>query len=136
MDWLVGGMVFSNDSKRLAYGGIRGSKSFLVVDGIQSPEYDAIGHFAFSSDSQHFAYMALLSTRAVIVVDGHVRAESDAIPAGPVFRNDGFLEFLCLDRGALHRVEIPQRVYANSIVNKKASINRIASPTPSTSQRK
>jgi len=104
--FLVCGMVFSDDSKRLAYGGRRGNKFFLVVDGKQGTDYDALGYFGFSQDGKHRAFTAKKGDKAVIVVDGKERATYDSVPAGPVFRADGVLEFLAANRPSLYRIEV------------------------------
>lgn len=106
MDFMVGGMVFSSDSKRLAYGGRRGDKFFLVVDGKRGVDYDALGHFEFSSDGKHIAFTARKGDKMVIVVDGQERAEHSEIPAGPVFRSDGVLEYLAADEPSVSRIEV------------------------------
>ena len=111
MDFLVGGMVFSEDSKRLAYGGRRLNESFidkffLVVDGRKGADYDALGYFGFSHDGKHIAFTAKRGTKMVIVVDGQERGEYSEVPAGPVFRFDGMLEFLAADKLSLYRIEV------------------------------
>jgi hypothetical protein len=106
MDFLQGGIVFSDDSKRLAYGGRRRDKFFLVVDGKKGADYDALGYFGFSNDGKHVAYNAKKGDKMVIVVDGQERGEYNAVPAGPVFRFDGVLEFLATDQTSLYRVEV------------------------------
>ena len=106
MDFLVGGMVFSDDSKRLAYGGRRGNRFFLVLDGKQGDEYDALGYFGFSQDGKHIAFTAKKGDKMVIVVDGKERATYDSVPAGPVFRADGALEFLAAEKPTLYRIEV------------------------------
>ena len=89
MEFLQGGMVFSDDSKRLAYGGRRSGesfvdKTFLVVDGKKGADYDALGYFGFSHDGKHIALTAKKGNKMVIVVDGQERGECQ-VPAGPVF---------------------------------------------------
>jgi WD40 repeat protein len=106
MEFLQGWMVFSDDSKRLAYGGRRGDKFFLVVDGKKGADYDVLGYFGFSHDGKHIAFMAKKGDKYVIVVDGQERAEYSAVPAGPVFRFDGVLEFLAGDKPYLYRFEV------------------------------
>ena len=111
MDFLVGGMEFSDDSKRLAYGGRRlnelsRDKYFRVVDGQKGADYDAIGYFGFSHDGKHIAFTAKSGNKMVIVVDGQERGEYSEVPAGPVFRFDGMLEFLAADKPSLYRIEV------------------------------
>jgi hypothetical protein len=111
MEFLQGGMAFSDDSKRLAYGG-RGfnklfvDKCFLVVDGKKGSDYDALGYFGFSHDGRHIAFTARKGDKCVIVVDGQERGEYSVVPAGPVFRSDGVLEFLAADKPSLYRIEV------------------------------
>ncbi len=111
MEYLEGGMVFSEDSKRLAYGG-RGfdnmfrEKRFLVVDGKRGADYDGLGYFGFSQDGKHIAYVAKKGSEFVIVVDGREHGKYSAVPAGPVFRSDGVLEFLAADEHSLYRFEV------------------------------
>jgi len=106
MDFLVGGMVFSDDSKRLAYGGRRGNKFFLVVDGKKGDDYDALGYFGFSQDGKQIAFAARKGEKFVVVVDGRELGQYGAVPAGPVFRSDGVLEFLAADKPSLYRIEV------------------------------
>jgi hypothetical protein len=111
MEFLQGGMVFSDDSKRLAYGGRRSGessvdKTFLVVDGKKGADYDALGYFGFSHEGKHIAFTAKKGDKFVIVVDGQERGEYSQVPAGPVFRSDGVLEFLASDKQSLYRVEV------------------------------
>ena len=106
MDFLAGWMEFSGDSKRLAYGGRQGNKFFLVVDGKKGTDYNALGYFGFSPDGKHIAFTAKKGDQMVIVLDGQERGEYDAVPAGPVFRSDGVLEFLAADKSSLYRIEV------------------------------
>jgi WD40 repeat protein len=106
MDFLVSGMVFSDDSKRLAYEGRQGDKFFLVVDGKKGTDYNALGYFGFSPDGKHIAFTAKKGDQMVVVLDGQERGEYDAVPAGPVFRSDGVLEFLAADKSSLYRIEV------------------------------
>ena len=107
MDFMMGGMIFSSDSKRLMYGGRRGQKCFLVVDEVQGPDFDRIGSFGFSPNGKRAAYVATEGERSVIVVDGKRRASYTAVPSGPVFRSNDKLEFICVENQALWRVEVP-----------------------------
>jgi hypothetical protein len=106
MWFIVGGMVFSDDSKRLAYGGRRRDKFFLVVDGQKGVDYDGLGYFGFSPDGKHIAYAAKKGDKFVIVVDSQERGGYGAVPAGPVFRSDGVLEFLAAEQASLYRIEV------------------------------
>jgi WD40 repeat protein/serine/threonine protein kinase len=79
------GVVFSPDSRRLAYLAAQGGKKFLVVDG--RPEEIGIdllwaepsgdGAIYFSSDSSRFAYGGVRAKRFFFVVDGNLSREYD-----------------------------------------------------------
>jgi hypothetical protein len=81
-------------------------KQFLVVDGKKGPDYDALGYFGFSQDGKHIAYTARKGGKFVVVVDGIERGEYTSVPAGPVFRSDGVMEFLAADDTTLYRYEV------------------------------
>jgi hypothetical protein len=97
------GVWFSPDSRKLAYVASKMGKSFLVVDGKQGADYDALGYFEFSRDGKHLAFTAKKGDKTVIVVDGKERAAYASVPAGPVFRPDETLEFLYTDETSLYR---------------------------------
>jgi Tol biopolymer transport system component len=66
-------VVFSPDSKRLAYIAKKKKKSIVVVDGAAGKEYDNIVGFPlilFSPDSKRFAYIAEQGKNRLVVVDG------------------------------------------------------------------
>jgi len=95
----------------LAYGGRRFNelfvdKFFLVMDGKKGADYDGLGYFGFSHDGKHIAFTAKKGNKMVIVVDGQERGEYSQVPAGPVFRSDGVLEFLATDKLTLYRVQV------------------------------
>jgi hypothetical protein len=102
----VGVPVFSQDGTGLAYVAFRGGKSFLVTDDSKGTEYDFIGHCSFSPNGKHIAFGAKRGGKMVIVVDGKERAAYASVPAGPVFRADGVLEFLAVDDTSLCRIEV------------------------------
>jgi hypothetical protein len=99
-------LLFSPDSKRLAYSAGKGGKVFLVVDGQADSPCDAVGYFAFSSDSKHILCLTRTEERCFILVDGVKRASYDVVPAGPVFRDDGVIELIVQDENALQRIEV------------------------------
>ena len=100
------GVLFTPDGRKLAYVARKNGKYFLVVNGIKGTDYDFIGLFGFSQDGNHVAYGAKNRDKMVIVVDGKERAAYPSVPAGPVFRPDGTLEFLYTNGESLYRAEV------------------------------
>lgn len=90
--------VFSADGKRVAYGAKHGDKWLAVIDGQQSTEYDGlIGEFKFNPDGRSVAYIAKRGTKEIMVLNGQEGPEYDMIiEKGPVFRQDGILEYLAI----------------------------------------
>lgn len=80
---------FSPDSKRVAYCAKLGPKAFVVVDGVEYPEFGAsgVGFPLFSADSKHFLYTATRPEgKACVVVDGKAGETYEAImKGGPLF---------------------------------------------------
>jgi hypothetical protein len=67
----VMGLVFSPDSKRVAYTAIAGSKKWLtVIDGKEGAAYDALGTPGFSPDSKSVVNGAKLGEREFILLNG------------------------------------------------------------------
>jgi len=77
-----GSPVFSPDSKRLAYGAVRGNNQLVVVDGVEGKEYDGVGPPVFSPDSKRVAFGAGRARNQLVVVDGVEAKEYDGIEAG------------------------------------------------------
>jgi roadblock/LC7 domain-containing protein len=65
----------------VAYEAREDDKRFVVVDGIEGKEYDAIGEgsLIFSPDSQKVAYSAQMSNKWFVVMGGIEGKEYDAI---------------------------------------------------------
>jgi Tol biopolymer transport system component len=104
-----GSLFFSPDSKRIAFAIEGPEKLHWVVDGRAGPPCSSVlGHFDFSPNSAHFAYvLPRPETKDVaIVVDGKVRAAYATVACGPVFCNDGTIEFLAAKDGALSRFRV------------------------------
>jgi len=85
-------LVFSSDSKHLAYAAKRGGKWVVVLDGQEGAEYHdiGVGSPAFSPDGKRIAYSAKTDAKAhwVVVVDGQAGPEFEAI-FNPSFSPDG-----------------------------------------------
>jgi hypothetical protein len=81
-----GTVLFSPDSKRLAYVAGAGGKQFVVADGKRGPDYESIGRGTpvFSTDGKHVAYAATLNGKQTIVVDGQPGKEYDVAGKGGV----------------------------------------------------
>jgi Tol biopolymer transport system component len=86
--FLMDSLIFSPDSRHLAYAVGNGRKRSVVLDGRPSPEYDGLrkDSMIFSSDSKHLAYAAK-SGRKWSVVDGQRGPEYDGV-ATPIFSPD------------------------------------------------
>jgi Tol biopolymer transport system component len=67
-------LVFSPDGKRLAYAAGGHGKRWVVLDGKEGPEYDAIKQISpdggFSPDGKRFAYVATSGQKSALVMDG------------------------------------------------------------------
>jgi len=61
--------VFSPDSRRTAYVGVKNNRLVVVIDGIEGREYDDVRLVQFSPDSRRLAYLARRDNRAYAVVD-------------------------------------------------------------------
>jgi hypothetical protein len=86
------GIVFSPDSRRLAYAGWIGDGAVVVVDNRISVPCRQIGMIGlyFSPDSQHLAYAALKGDSWYVVVDGKTGFEYQGIgQTGLTFEADG-----------------------------------------------
>lgn len=73
----VYGLVFSPDSKRLAYAATRDGRYFAAVDGAEQAEYDQVCVPIFSPDSRHIVYSAKREDRWFFMVDGVEGPEYD-----------------------------------------------------------
>ncbi len=74
----IGPIIFSPDSKRIAYPAKRDSKWVMVVDGQEGPEYDTISLSpeVFSLDSKRLVYGARKGDKWFVVLDGKAGPES------------------------------------------------------------
>ena len=97
-------VVFSKDGGRLAYGVAKKDKYSLMVNGKLSDEYEGMGVPSFSPDGKHLVFRAGISRKSVVFVDGNTVPNYSGIVCEPVFRKDGVLEFLAVEKGSLYRV--------------------------------
>ena len=63
-------MVFSADSKHLAYRALTGQQPVVVMDGKPTEPFDILTALTFSPDGTHYAYAALKGTTGKIYLDG------------------------------------------------------------------
>ena len=83
--FFVGGRAWASDGitwvtpnpqvTRFAARGIRGLKEFMVVDGVQSEEFDYVSWPSFNADGTSVAYCARSGNRQWVVLDGRKLAE-------------------------------------------------------------
>src|SRR5438105_2168234 len=68
----TGDLIFSPDSKHLAYSAQRDGKWCIVNDGTEGPLYDVVGKSMpiFSPDSKHLAYVAKRADQWMLILDG------------------------------------------------------------------
>jgi Tol biopolymer transport system component len=80
----IGGLtlLFSPNSKQVAYVVAVGSKQCVVVDGEEHKLYDWIGDLTFSPDSRRLAYWAGSKGRRLVVVDGEEGKRYDGVAQG------------------------------------------------------
>jgi Tol biopolymer transport system component len=72
-------IVFSNDSKRLAYAAIKGRKMVMVVDDQESDPHDVTGLPIFSPDSKSFVSAYMDKDRWRVLINGEKSAAFDKI---------------------------------------------------------
>jgi Tol biopolymer transport system component len=83
-------LIFSLDSKRVAFVAQHGDKHCAVVDGVNGMDYDYIAPrtLNFSPDSKHVAYIARRGNKSVVVIDGVEGKEYEGIGDALVFSPD------------------------------------------------
>jgi Tol biopolymer transport system component len=106
----VEGLVFSPDSRHLAYVAHRDDSQFVVMDGREGPAYDFVapGRPIFSPDGQRTAYVAGRGGKSLVVVDGREGPKyKDA--EFPVFSPDSRHIAYAAQRGDRWRVVVDGR---------------------------
>ena len=76
----IGSVVFSKNSRRVAYVVGDNGKYGVVCDGIPSSAYDAVGKPVFSPDGSRVAFIAKKADQVILVADGRESPPSDKIP--------------------------------------------------------
>jgi hypothetical protein len=102
-------MVFSPDSKRLAYTAGSLDKWWVVVDRVGGKKYDWASRCSFSPDSKHVAYWARRGTKQLVVVDGVEAGEYDSLRSLPPvlqFDSPTSLHAVAVRSGKFFRLEI------------------------------
>jgi len=88
-----GSVLFSPDSKRLAYvaGAAAKARRSVILDGVEGKQYDDVvsGSLIFSQNSAHFAYLAKKGARWLAVVDGVEMKEYDEVLVAIAFDAEG-----------------------------------------------
>ena len=76
-----GSLIFSSDSKQVAYVAQTNDNWFVVVDGKVEKKYDGIskGSLIFDPDSKHIIYVALSGSKWFVVIDQKEEKEYDSI---------------------------------------------------------
>ncbi len=106
-----GSIVFSPDSRRLAYAAQSGNKRFVVADGKEWKHYDGVGSqtLVFSPDSKKLAYVALKENRQIAVINEKEISEYDGIVAlekgGFVFDAPDTCRYLAMKDKSIFLVE-------------------------------
>lgn len=79
-------LVFSPDSRRVAYTVREGSKWFVIIDNTHGKKYDNTGEcIIFSPDSKQSAYVAKEGDKEFVVVNGKEGKKYDSIGTNPQF---------------------------------------------------
>ncbi len=79
--------AFSDDGRTFAYSARKGDKWVVVINGVESPDYDTISGFrgirppVFSPDGKHMAYIASREGKVFAVIDGVEGAPFDDVPS-------------------------------------------------------
>ena len=103
-------LAVSRDSKRMAYGALRGGRWLVVVDGQEGNGYDGVieGSPIFSPDGNRVAYGAARGGKRFVVVDGQEGKEYDGLLRGAelVFDSAAALHSLADRNNEIFLIEI------------------------------
>ncbi len=82
--------AMSLDGQRLLFVGIRGTNSFVTVDGVEGKTYESIDRAQFSPDGKHFVFVVQRGDRFSVVLDDVEGPSFEQIGEGdPQFSEDG-----------------------------------------------
>ena len=83
--------TFSKDGLHVAITVAKGSKSVIMVDGVEGPRFDSrVNQIVFSPDGKRHAYVAVSGTDGILVLDGKEVAREPLIDNTPPYH---FFEF-------------------------------------------
>lgn len=121
----VYGITFSPDGTRMVYAAKKGLKWSAVLDGQEDSTHNVAGWFIFSPDSRRLVYVTMEEHREVVidgqgwwpfsvvtypsyrvVVDGCPGPRYDFLDCGPVFREDGTVEYVASRDETVYRVTV------------------------------
>ncbi len=81
---LSGDVLFSPDSRHVAYIVKRAGKAIVIRDGVSGRAYDAVTQLFYSANSRQLIYTARRNGREYVVIDGNEVAEGEQI-LSPVY---------------------------------------------------
>jgi len=90
-------ILWSPDSRRLAFVAYKADRWRVVVDGVEGAGYDSIGDLRFSGDGAHLAYVAAQSSRQRVIFDAVEGQQHDRILAWRFADDAGGVEYVARD---------------------------------------
>jgi WD40 repeat protein len=104
-------LLFSPDSRHIAYMAEKGNHWLVVLDGQEGNQYNHIRELKFSADSKHLVYAAdkdigkYLDDRMVVVIDGREGPEYQMIlDDPPIFTSADAVTYFAVGHGVLYHV--------------------------------